>query len=394
MYRKKEMIALMLAFLITVAFMPAFAFAEDSAAPQKTVMNSHEENYEDTSDTADNDWDPLKPDELIIYDDEFDLVARGAEAEKWARKHRVSYPTSVKMTAGIEKITAHYLDSNVDFYQLYDEGNEFTVEYSYGDPEVYKCVEIDGDYEFFLEGDTSTPDNLNFFYSNASGDESLFTYKDGKGNNKGYFFYDTEAVIGGKTYTLRKASKEVTVPVVFEEVSAGIYDSEGRGYSEYTGKVQKIPLENVLLYPYVLDVVSITPKTDMKSIGLHYLDIKYDNSKGYYDTDTVETLYQIFPKSPTSVKLKNSKKNTVTVSWKYSNKANQKAIDAFKVQIYDSNDNLVVGKKVKKTKTSVTIKNSKLKKGKRYRVEVKAYKTIEDVDWTSDPGTKSIVIKK
>ena len=394
MYRKKEMIALMLAFLITVAFMPAFAFAEDSVAPQKTVMNSHEENYEDTSDTADNGWKPLQPGELRIYDDEFELVASGTEAEKWARKHRVAYPTSVKMTAGFGKVMAYYLDSNMDYYQLYDEGNEFSVEYSYGDPEVYKCVEIDGYYDYFLDGDTSTLDNLNFFYSSASGDESLFTYKDGKGNDKGFFFFDVDVVTGGRTYTLRKASDEVTVPVVYEEASAGIYDSEGRGFSEYTGKVQNIPLENVTLYPYVLDVVSIEPKTDMKSIGIHYLDIKFDNSKGYYDTDTVETLYSIFPKSPTSVKLKNSKKNTVAISWKYSNKANQKAIDAFRVLIYDSNDNLVVEKKVKKSKTSVTIKNSKLKKGKRYRVEVKAYKTVDDVDWTSDPGTKTIVIKK
>ena len=54
MYRKKEMIALMMAFIITVAFMPAFAFAETAnATADKPVMNSHEEQYEDTSDTAD-----------------------------------------------------------------------------------------------------------------------------------------------------------------------------------------------------------------------------------------------------------------------------------------------------------------------------------------------------
>ena len=404
MYRKKEMIALMMAFIITVAFMPAFAFAEtENASADKTVMNSHEEQYEDTSDTADDGWTPLTAGTLQVYDEEFNFMYSGTDAEEWAVKNRVSYPTSLRMIAGQENLGAYYLDSNIDYETLYIEGNAFEVQYSYGAPETYICKEVDGYSDYYLEGDTSSFNNVAFIYSDAAGEDGLFTYREGKGgNDKGFLFFDTEVTLRGKTYTLRKASAEVSAKVAYYDPSAGIYDSEGRGHTTYTGKVHDIPIEDIIMYPYVLNVESAKAKdgSDLKSIGYHEIEVKFDNTKGYYDNDTVTTGWQIVPKTPTGFKVSNSKKKTLKLSWKYTNKANYKAIDGYKVVIYDKESNLVTEKYLKKTKKSVTITNKGFKKGQRYSVELYAYKVqpgpdgTEDIEWSSDPAMKSVVIKK
>ena len=376
--------------MMILAFMPALAFAgTETAAPQMSLKSQEEIQYENPEEDETVDWTSMQPDELRVYDELFNLVASGEAAEKWALDHKAVYPTKLTVTS-VEELYAYYLNTYIDYDALYWEGNSFTVEYSYGAPETYKCIDIDGFYDFFLNGDPEG--QIGFIFSSGTGEDQLFTYQ----NNKGLFFFDYDVQVGGKWYTLRKASSEVTVPIRDNEPGAGVYDSEGRGYTFYTGKKIEINLADVEIYPYILNVVSVEPAEgyDLTSIGYQELLVKFDNSKGYYDSDTIVTGYQIRPKMATGLKLKNTKKNTIKVSWKYTNKKNLKQISGFKVKVYDTKDNLILEKYVAKSKTSVTLKNKKLKKGKKYVVEVNPYKTIDDIDWTSDPVTKKITLKK
>ncbi|MCR5337999.1 MAG: InlB B-repeat-containing protein [Lachnospiraceae bacterium] len=157
----------------------------------------------------------------------------------------------------------------------------------------------------------------------------------------------------------------------------------------YTGKTQKPDVTVKTASGAVLKVGTDYDVTaaDGKDVGTYTVKV---TGKGNY-TGAKELTFEVIPKNAGSLKLK-AKGKKITVTWK----KQAKQTNGYEIQ-YADNKNFKKAKKVtvKKAKTqSATLKKG-LKKGKKYYVRIRSYKTVKGKKIYSDwSKVKSVKIKK
>lgn len=432
-----KIFTLMMVLVLTLSFMPAMAFADgdagndqqtpvtedgvvppaDEAVPAEDVVVPGEETTPDTQDdsgddeeiTPEEDITPIGPGSIRLYGDEG--IIPDEDVKAILDNAEEAYPASLKFTSGypIVEETESGLWAARNSYWLYSwsmycAGNKFDVTYSDGSTRTYVCIdeEIDGEvYNGYFELDAEGKPILNeqFFWEVVQSEDGRLTDE----NNKIVMVTSALLTSGGKEYYLLASSQLLNVNLQWATAYAEVRDTKGNFQAEYTGKDQKISLEKCDIVSEFGEVKAekiLSPSGGkIKDIGCHEITFKIDNSEGNFETDTVTGYFNIFPKRVKSVKVTNPKKNSVKVTWKYSGdsvyKANLKKIKGFDVMVYDKNGNFITEKKVAKNKTAVTLKSSKLKKGQKYNVEVRAYTSWEDVEfWSSEAVFKTIKLTK
>jgi hypothetical protein len=391
--------------------MPAMAFADDGTEPVTVLTPADsvqaapvrgESPGGETADelVTDEEYNPIKPGELRLYDDDGNLVEN---PEAFMDEHGISYPTKLEFSVetGAEGLIADYKQYNVRYESFYQWNNRFMVTFSNSDTKIYTCT-VKGDdywYDFYETDETGKIIGDYGFFTSTSADGNYFT----ETNNLAIFTVMDYFQIGEKYYVYQKASDEYQVQVLPADYYIFVKDSKGEEYGVYDGKYKTLNKANFDIYTtnYMLpEIISVTP-SKVKTIGTHAIKIKINNDEGLYSSDTYTSYYNIYPKAVTEAKVTNPKKNTIKVSWKYLNKANYNQIYGYKVYVYDSNWNIVVEKTYKKKATysknknrTVTINSSKLKKGKKYNVEIVAYKTVNKIQYRSDAVIKTKKLTK
>ena len=394
MNRIKRTLAVWMTLIVMLSFMPAAAMTvNEYVSPETIAAQQKSQNEENAPSSDESVW--IKPGQLMAETD--GAVYYDADAEKLLKELGFAYPVKVEFTPGEGGIRGEYLRYYIEYDSMNQWNNTFVVTYSDGTSKTFKYLEKNeggeyypGYYEVDASGNRTDEQAIFFDYTPAP-----FTDE----NDKVLFYIYQAAEIEGQTYFFFKATDNYTVSLSQAEGYANIFGSNGNSWSAYTGKVKKITTDNVWVDPSDYDkgipqVLSVTPKTDMKSIGAHELEVKIDNSGNYFTDDTLIGYYTICPKKVSNVKATNPKKNTVHVTWKYTDKKNYKQITGYRVTVYNSDYSLYKIVHVKKGKTSVSISNSKLKKNKEYFVEVAAYKTVDGVDFGSEIVSKKIKLKK
>jgi hypothetical protein len=413
--------------------------AVDTVEPADNVVVPGEET---TTETPDNPEDPdaSEGDETVIPDeyntkpigeDSFELFGDDIEplpedeALEILKNADEPYPVSIEFTPGSESgLWAARNSYWIYHWSMYCEDNQFDVAYSDGSTKSFRYEDLlldDGEYyngyyelgddgnpiiyEYDAEGKPKKDEDghyiidVEYFWDEVQSEDGRLT----DDHNKIVMVTSTVVNSGDKEYYYRKSSKYIEVHLQWDVAYANVRDTKGEFQAEYTGKDQKISLEKTDIISEFGEVKAtkiLSPSGGkIKTIGCHEIKFRIDNSEGNFETDEVTGYFNIFPKKVKSVKVTNPKKNAVKVTWKYSGnsafKANLKKIKGFSVMIYDKDGNFITQKNVKKTKTAATLKSSKLKKGKKYQIEVRAYMYLKNGDyWSSEPVVKKITLQK
>jgi hypothetical protein len=394
---------------------------EEATPETPDAQDNQDASEEDETITPDDDYTPIGPDSFRLYKD-FDDYGIVPDAEVQAILDAVAepYPVNVEFTSayptGLWGLHNAY---GIDYWSMQYEGNKFDVTYSDGSTKTYLCVDpkIDGDEYWTGYFELDADGNPIIYKEDESGkkvlaDGDFWDIVQGDGiltdeNNKIVMVMTDTITSGGNKYYLQRSSAEIEVQLQWAVAYAEIRDSKGNFQAEYTGKDQTVSLKKTDIlsdFGEVKAIKILSPSGGkIKDIGCHEITFEIDNSEGNFETNKVTGVFNIFPKRVKSVKVTNPKKNTVKVTWKYSGdsayKANLKKIKGFSVMIYDTKGNFIAQKNVKKTKTAVTFKSSKLKKKQKYQIEVRAYTSVksngETIDfWSSEAVIKKITLKK
>ncbi len=190
------------------------------------------------------------------------------------------------------------------------------------------------------------------------------------------------------TFTIAKASKSITVSkssyakvMGNKAFSLGATTAKGETLS-YTSSSTKVV------------TVNSSGKVVIQGTGKATITIKSAASANYNAASSKKVTITVAPKKISISSVKSTKKGQMTVKWKRNSTASGYQI------VYSTTKNF-------KKKTTVTIKSnktisktikSKLTKGKKYYVKVRAYKTVKGVKGGKLYGayskTKTVTIKK
>lgn len=230
-----------------------------------------------------------------------------------------------------------------------------------------------------LNGKALTANDYNVAYSNNINAGTATITVTGKNNYTG---------TATGTFTIAKASKSITVSkssyakvMGNKAFSLGATTAKGETLS-YTSSSKKVV------------TVSSSGKVTIKGTGKATITIKSAASANYNAASSKKVTITVAPKKISISSVKSTKKGQMTVKWKRNSTASGYQI------VYSTTKNF-------KKKTTVTIKSnktisktikSKLTKGKKYYVKVRAYKTVKGVKGGKLYGayskTKTVTIKK
>jgi hypothetical protein len=330
------------------------------------------------------------PGQLVVRDPDYKIVMN---PEAFLDGKGIAYPVDVQFTPSEKGLCAQYLTDYLDYDYFYVEGASCAVTYSDSTIKTYTFVDTDEKYGFVdLDG------NFAYMLSYSAVPNTVFD----KEHNKALIVAGFDVIIDGEYYSVEKATDEIEIQLKPNEYPwADFVDTNGRYWGVYNGKNKKIDEKSAVVYPGYGDnkpeVLLVKTPTNMKSIGTKKIIIYFDNSDGYFKSSSLigqaVGYYNIYPQMITknSLKVTNTKKNTIKVSWKYPSKG---VITGYGIEIYDTNNNRVVAKTYSSSKTSATITSTKLKKNKKYALEIYAYKKTSSSEYRSDIRRKVITIKK